>query len=34
MTSFPKLDKRQVKEMDKIFSFEIPLLLQKARNAH
>jgi len=34
LTSFPKLDKRQVKEMDKIFSFEIPLLLQKARNAH
>ena len=31
LSSFQKLDKRMVKEMDKVFSVDIPELLQKAR---
>jgi len=30
-SEFPKLDKRMVKEMDKVFSIDIPDLLEKAR---
>ena len=30
LSTFPKLDKRMVKEMDKVFSVDIPELLQKA----
>ena len=32
LSEFPKLDKRLVREMDKVFSVEIPELLEKARN--
>jgi EH domain-containing protein 1 len=31
LSEFPKLDKKMVKEMDKVFSVDIPLLLEKAR---
>ena len=31
LSSFQKLDKRMVKEMDNVFSVHIPELLQKAR---
>jgi GTPase SAR1 family protein len=33
LSEFPKLDKRMVKEMDKVFSVDIPNLLECARNA-
>ena len=32
LTQYPKIDKRMIAEMDKIFAVEIPVLLQKARN--
>ena len=32
ISEFPKLDKRLVKEMDKVFSVEIPELLEKAKH--
>jgi EH domain-containing protein 1 len=32
LSEFPKLDKKLVREMDKVFSVEIPDLLEKARN--
>jgi EH domain-containing protein 1 len=32
LSEFPKLDKKLVREMDKVFSVEIPDLLDKARN--
>jgi GTPase SAR1 family protein len=32
LSEFPKLDKKLVREMDKVFSVDIPLLLEKARN--
>ena len=32
LSEFPKLDKRLVREMDKVFSVDIPELLEKARN--
>ena len=32
LSEFPKLDKKLVREMDKVFSIEIPQLLEKARN--
>eukprot|EP00550_Attheya_septentrionalis_P013130 CAMPEP_0198304206 /NCGR_PEP_ID=MMETSP1449-20131203/57281_1 /TAXON_ID=420275 /ORGANISM="Attheya septentrionalis, Strain CCMP2084" /LENGTH=708 /DNA_ID=CAMNT_0044006721 /DNA_START=227 /DNA_END=2353 /DNA_ORIENTATION=- len=32
LSEFPKLDKKMVKEMDKVFSIDIPELLEKARN--
>lgn len=32
LSEFPKLDKKQVREMDKVFSVDIPDLLEKARN--
>uniref|UniRef100_A0A7S2VC54 Dynamin-type G domain-containing protein n=1 Tax=Entomoneis paludosa TaxID=265537 RepID=A0A7S2VC54_9STRA len=32
LSEFPKLDKRLVREMDKVFSVEIPDLLEKARH--
>lgn len=32
LSEFPKLDKKMVKEMDKVFSVDIPLLLEKARD--
>mmetsp|Transcript_17219 Transcript_17219/g.19186 ORF Transcript_17219/g.19186 Transcript_17219/m.19186 type:complete len:196 (-) Transcript_17219:27-614(-) len=31
LSDFPKLDKRLIKEMDKVFSIDIPDLLEKAR---
>jgi len=31
LSEFPKLDKRMVKEMDKVFSVDIPEMLEKAR---
>mmetsp|Transcript_30438 Transcript_30438/g.69684 ORF Transcript_30438/g.69684 Transcript_30438/m.69684 type:complete len:416 (-) Transcript_30438:63-1310(-) len=31
LSTFPKLDKKMVKEMDKVFSHDIPQLLEKAR---
>jgi Domain of unknown function (DUF5600) len=31
---FPKLDKKMVREMEKVFSVEIPELLERARNNH
>jgi EH domain-containing protein 1 len=31
LSEFPKLDKKLVREMDKVFSVDIPLLLDKAR---
>jgi hypothetical protein len=32
LSEFPKLDKKLVREMDKVFSIEIPALLERARN--
>jgi GTPase SAR1 family protein len=32
LSEFPKLDKKLLREMDKVFSQDIPLLLEKARN--
>jgi GTPase SAR1 family protein len=32
LSEFPKLDKKLVREMDKVFSVDIPELLEKARN--
>ena len=32
LSEFPKLDKRMVREMDKVFSVDIPDLLEKAKN--
>lgn len=32
LSEFPKLDKKMVKEMDKVFSVDIPELLEKARS--
>lgn len=32
LSEFPKLDKKLVREMDKVFSVEIPTLLERARN--
>ena len=32
LSEFPKLDKKLVREMDKVFSIDIPQLLEKARN--
>lgn len=32
LSEFPKLDKRLVREMDKVFSVDIPALLEKAKN--
>ena len=32
LSEFPKLDKRAVREMDKVFSVDIPDLLEKARD--
>mmetsp|Transcript_6348 Transcript_6348/g.10527 ORF Transcript_6348/g.10527 Transcript_6348/m.10527 type:complete len:515 (-) Transcript_6348:42-1586(-) len=32
LSEFPKLDKKLVREMDKVFSVDIPLLLEKARH--
>jgi hypothetical protein len=34
LSEFPKLDKKMVKEMDKVFSVDIPHLLEKARGEH
>mmetsp|Transcript_17366 Transcript_17366/g.32925 ORF Transcript_17366/g.32925 Transcript_17366/m.32925 type:complete len:590 (-) Transcript_17366:647-2416(-) len=34
LSEFPKLDKKMVKEMDKMFSVDIPQLLEKARGEH
>lgn len=34
LSEFPKLDKKMVKEMDKVFSVDIPALLEKARGEH
>jgi len=34
LSEFPKLDKRLVKDMDKVFSVDIPDLLEKARGEH
>jgi len=31
LSEFPKLDKKMVKEMDKVFSYDIPQLLEQAR---
>lgn len=32
LSDFPKLDKKLIKEMDKVFSVDIPDLLERARN--
>ena len=32
LSEFPKLDKKLVREMDKVFSVDIPDLLEKAKN--
>lgn len=32
LSDFPKLDKKLIKEMDKVFSVDIPELLERARN--
>lgn len=32
LSEFPKLDKRMIREMDKVFSTDIPELLERARN--
>ncbi len=34
LSAFPKLDKRMIKEMDKMFSADIPELLLKARTQY
>ena len=34
LSEFPKLDKKMVREMEKVFSVEIPELLERARNNH
>ena len=34
LSEFPKLDKRMVKDMDKVFSVDIPELLEQARGEY
>jgi hypothetical protein len=32
LAEFPKLDKKMIREMDKVFSSDIPELLEKAKH--